>query len=85
MALLTPAQREAARIRLHAVWNNRRETVALTKAQLDLLISNLDVFQNDNAGAINQSIDVSVRSLATTSQKAEVFREVANQRYIEGA
>lgn len=61
----------------------RRDSLALTKADLVSAINGLDAFLSSNETAINQAITQPTRGILTTKQKAELLMFVIDRRYLE--
>lgn len=58
---------------------------ALTKAELRAAVDALDVFLNDNAATINNTIPQPARGALTSAQKALLLQYVVAKRYLSGA
>jgi hypothetical protein len=81
MAALTTQQRDdTMRSLVRKMFVESNATAQLTTTEVRLLVNNLDDYLEANASEINSSIDVSIRSKATLSQKALAMAFVAMRR-----
>lgn len=80
MAVLSAADRLAVRKMITDFICDNRESVAVTKAQLQAAINGLDDYVDTNATAINQAIPNGARTNLTTKQKAFCLGYVCMKR-----
>ena len=73
------------KLAIRALWNsdisNRRESIGLTKADVDAAIDAIDTWIDANSTSYNTAIPQPARSALTASQKAELLYRVALKRY----
>jgi len=81
MAVMSDADRAS----VWAQWmRENTEPCGITKPDLLAAAVALDVFLNDNAGAVNAAIPQPARGILTNAQKARLLSLVALQRYGAG-
>ncbi len=81
MAALTNAERKATALHfIREVFVRMNQTAILDANEVRLLIDGVDTGLNAAAASINQAIDVSIRSKATSEQKALAVAYVGLKR-----
>ena len=81
MAVLTLAQRQAARAEYGSLLSERRDAFNLTKPQLDAAIAAIDDWIEANAASFNAALPLPARTDLTAAQKVELFFLVARRRF----
>lgn len=84
MAVLPDADRTTVHAEVMRGLSEKRETVAVTKADLRSAINALDDFLSNNATALNNAIPQPARNNLTVSQKALLLMYVIDRRYGSG-
>ena len=78
---LTTGQKLTLRAAYGSLLSERREAFDLTKAQLDAVISAIDVWIEANATSFNNAIPQPQRGMLTAAQKSELLYRIALARY----
>lgn len=81
MAYLTDVQHDEVREEWASDLSERLEEMGLNKADQKAMVVALDAYTEDNAVTINNTLPEPGRTVATKSQKAEVFMLVLAKRY----
>jgi hypothetical protein len=84
MAVMTNADRLAARQAFTQELCTIREAIAPNKTDLLAAIGAIDQWISDNAASFNSAIPLPARTSLTTSQKARLFWAVAYRRFVAG-
>lgn len=82
MALLTTAETERVKKAIMRGQSRVRKSTSATKANLDVILLDLDTYQDNNAGVINQSISLPERNIFDSAEKAIIFTLISAERYI---
>ena len=81
MAILAISDRTAIRSLVGLDLSRARESIAITKAQLQAAIDATDQWIDDNAAAYNAALPSAARNGLTAAQKARLFMAVTRKRF----
>ncbi|MCK5603615.1 hypothetical protein KAR91_17145 [Candidatus Pacearchaeota archaeon] len=81
MAYLISTELNEVRSKWAKALSNRLDPCGLTKAELRAAVVAIDVYVEDNAAAINNTLPLPARTVLTKAQKAEIMVLVLEKRY----
>ena len=81
MAILSASDRTAIRSLVGLDLSRTRESIAITKVQLQAAIDATDQWIDDNAAAYNAALPAAARNGLTAAQKARLFMAVTRKRF----
>jgi hypothetical protein len=84
MANLTTAQKQAARGDFATSISVRRDSIAVSKPDLDAAITAVDNWIESNSASFNSALPLPARTALTARQKLELFYFVARKRFEVG-
>lgn len=84
MAVMTNADRIAARQAFTQDIVATREPIGVNKTDLLAAVNAVDQWISDNAASFNSALPLPARAALTTSQKARLFWAVAYRRFAAG-